>query len=200
MHAANLAGHTGDRCCEEKDMIALVLPAALLVTALALGGVPGFLLGFTAVALAIDRMLGFDDAEHAFRKVARRRGPRLAYLADDVGWAAIAARRRLGVQSIAVASIVGTTDPQKAVAFDVAFRPPEWSRERWMQLWRSARRGAAVPPIAVYRVGDRHFVRDGHHRVSVARALGTECLDAQVVELQAQPSERIISVAHSTAS
>ena len=34
------------------------------------------------------------------------------------------------------------------------------------------RRGEPLPPISVYRVGEVHFVRDGHHRVSVARALG----------------------------
>jgi hypothetical protein len=35
-----------------------------------------------------------------------------------------------------------------------------------------------MPPISVYRVGDLHFVRDGHHRVSVARALGAATIDA----------------------
>ena len=35
-----------------------------------------------------------------------------------------------------------------------------------------------MPPISVYRVGDMHFVRDGHHRVSVARALGLRVIDA----------------------
>jgi hypothetical protein len=42
-----------------------------------------------------------------------------------------------------------------------------------------------MPPIDVYRVGDRHFVRDGHHRVSVARSLGATRIDAEVVELEA---------------
>jgi hypothetical protein len=44
-----------------------------------------------------------------------------------------------------------------------------------------------MPPISVYRVGDRHFVRDGHHRVSVARALGAEAIEAHVVELIGRP-------------
>jgi hypothetical protein len=180
-------------------MRAFLLPGLLVAAAVVIGGLGGFLLAFIGVALAVDRALGFDGAEHAFRRAARGRGPGLEYLADDRGWAAVAARRRLGVQPIAVRSIVGTTDPQKAAVFDHDFRPPEWSRSRWMQLWRSARRGGSLPAIAVYRVGDRHYVRDGHHRVSVARALGADCIDAHVVELRAQPSERIISVAHSTA-
>lgn len=45
------------------------------------------------------------------------------------------------------------------------------------------RRGAPIPPISVYRLGDRHFVRDGHHRVSVAHSLGMAAIDAEVVEL-----------------
>jgi DNA-binding TFAR19-related protein (PDSD5 family) len=38
-------------------------------------------------------------------------------------------------------------------------------------------------------VGAEHYVRDGHHRVSVARAGGAEAIEAQVVEL-AQESGR----------
>jgi hypothetical protein len=47
----------------------------------------------------------------------------------------------------------------------------------------AVRRGTAMPPIAVYRVGGKHYVRDGHHRVSVTRALGGDAIDADVVEL-----------------
>jgi ParB-like chromosome segregation protein Spo0J len=45
------------------------------------------------------------------------------------------------------------------------------------------RRGAAIPPIEVYRVGDQHFVDDGHHRVSIAAATGQESIDAYVTEV-----------------
>ena len=41
-----------------------------------------------------------------------------------------------------------------------------------------------MPPISVYRIGDMHFVRDGHHRVSVARALGLSHIDAYVTEVR----------------
>ena len=40
-----------------------------------------------------------------------------------------------------------------------------------------------MPPIDVYRIGDLHFVKDGHHRVSVARALGHKDIDAYVTEV-----------------
>jgi hypothetical protein len=40
-----------------------------------------------------------------------------------------------------------------------------------------------MPPIDVYRVGDLHFVRDGHHRVSVAREMGFEVIEAYVTDV-----------------
>jgi hypothetical protein len=41
-----------------------------------------------------------------------------------------------------------------------------------------------MPPIEVYRVGDLHFVKDGHHRVSVANALGYDVIDAHVTQIR----------------
>ena len=182
--------------------MAFLLPGLLAAAAVAVGGVPGFLAAFAAALLAIDRVLDragarMPDADGTFARLARerrraelrgrlRRRPvaQLAYLADDLGWAAVARRERLGVQTIAVESIAGSTDRHKAAAFDRSFRPPPWSRGRWTQMCHAARRGAELPPISVYRVGDEHFVRDGHHRVSVARALGAAAIEAHVVELR----------------
>src|ERR671936_1330840 len=48
------------------------------------------------------------------------------------------------------------------------------------------RSGRGMPPISVYRVGDLHFVRDGHHRVSVALALGNTVIEAHVTEVLTQ--------------
>jgi hypothetical protein len=166
----------------------MLLPALMVPCAIVLGGVPGFLVAFTAAVLAVDRALDFGGtrmlgAEAAFGRARRHRSGAPAYLADDTGWAATCARRRLGVQAIAIDSVVGTSDRHKAEAFDREFRPPDWSRGRWTQMYEAARRGAEMPPISVYRVGTRHFVRDGHHRVSVARALGAAAIEAHVVEL-----------------
>lgn len=179
----------------------LLLVGAALVAAVLAGGVPGFLIGFTAVLVAVDRLLDLGGstvtgAEQAWARLSRARRRRelgarlrrhpasgLAYLADDTGWAAVAPRRRLGIVTIDVDSIVGTCDRQKAILFDSEFRPPAWSRGRWTQMYLAAQRGASMPPVSVYRVGDRHFLRDGHHRVSVARAMGATAIEASVVEL-----------------
>src|ERR671929_2033721 len=90
--------------------------------------------------------------------------------------------RRLGEQLIPLDSIVGTVD--RAREFDRAFRPTTPRvRERWQRINLAQRRGEAMPPIDVYRIGDLHFVKDGHHRVSVARALAFEVIDAYVTEV-----------------
>ena len=95
-----------------------------------------------------------------------------------------AARRPAGLSAIPLASIVGTAEEAKARTFDRRFRPQSSSRGRWERLWMAGRRGASLPPISVYRLGDEHFVRDGHHRVSVALSLGMAAIDAEVTELR----------------
>jgi hypothetical protein len=108
---------------------------------------------------------------------------RLLSLEDALSSAPPAGRRPTGVRAIPLDSIVGTAERAKARAFDRRFGPPPSSRLRWERLWMAGRRGAQLPPISVYRLGDRHFVGDGHHRVSVANALGMAAIDAEVIEL-----------------
>ena len=91
--------------------------------------------------------------------------------------------RYAGLETIALDSIVGTVDRTRE--FDRAFRPlSRRVRGRWERIALAQRRGEAMPPISVYRIGELHFVRDGHHRVSVARSLGREDIDAYVTEVQ----------------
>jgi hypothetical protein len=138
------------------------------------------------------------DAETAFARQRRRarreravawvrRLPaectRLASLNGALGTAPPRRRWRAGLDTIPLESIVGTAEPVKARVFDRSFRAPAASRQRWERLWMASRRGAPIPPISVFRVGDEHFVDDGHHRVSVAHALGMAAIDAEVVEL-----------------
>jgi hypothetical protein len=90
--------------------------------------------------------------------------------------------RSLGAQTIALDTIVGTVD--RAKEFDRDFRPTTGrTRPRWQKLAAAVRRGEDLPPIDVFRIGEVHFVRDGHHRVSVYRALGRTHIDAYVTEV-----------------
>jgi hypothetical protein len=177
------------------------------VVAAAIGGLLGVLIGFLAGLILLDRLLdrvldhagqGTLEADHAYRRLAHERtrasierrlrhlppaSDDLEHLVEDRGRLAVATRRRIGVVAIPLSSIVGSVDEHKAATFDRRFRPPGFSRGRWTLMYRAARDGARLPPISVYRVGGRHYVRDGHHRVSVARALGADSIDATVVEL-----------------
>ncbi len=85
----------------------------------------------------------------------------------------------LGVQMIPVDRIVGSVD--KVREFDPKFRPRSGrNRTRFERIAEAVRRGESLPPIDVYRIGDMYFVRDGHHRVAVYRALELPTIEADV--------------------
>jgi hypothetical protein len=109
----------------------------------------------------VNRILSFDEAITA------------------LGWRG---EHYLGLQTIQLDTVAGTVDSHRD--FDRSFRPTSNQvRQRWERLDLAWRRGAAIPPIDVYRVGDLHFVKDGHHRVSVARASGQKTIEAYVTEV-----------------
>ena len=137
------------------------------------------------------------DAQSDFARARRRRAlallsARLRREPDDVAMIlpfeevvealGRVGERPLGLQTIELDSIVGTVDRTRE--FDRDFRPTTPRlRERWESIAAAQRRGESMPPIDVYRIGDLHFVRDGHHRVSVARAQGLRTIDAHVTEV-----------------
>jgi hypothetical protein len=132
---------------------------------------------------------GFIDAERAFDRAARgrRRSAMLRRLRGrPVGGLEIfderctRARAGLAVREIPLDAICGTLEPSRAAQFDSGFRPARAVRTRWQRVWLAEQRGAALPPISVVPVGDAYALRDGHHRVSVARARGALTIDARV--------------------
>ena len=79
-------------------------------------------------------------------------------------------------------AIVGTVD--RAADFDRGFRPTSQRlRSRWERIAAAQRRGEAMPPVSLFLVGELYFVRDGHHRVSVAKSQGRDDIDAYVTEV-----------------
>jgi hypothetical protein len=148
----------------------------------------------------VPRETGFPraDVENDFLRVRRhqvlarlaqrlRRGPDDVNLilpfSDVVAALGIEGERALGLKTIRLSTVVGTVDSRRD--FDRRFRPTSARvRERWERLALAQRRGAPIPPIDVYRVGELHFVRDGHHRVSIALATGQTTIDAYVTEVR----------------
>ena len=164
---------------------------AMLVAAPILGGALGTLLVIAAAFVVLDAVLPMPrrhdwEAEERFARCARgrrRRGRPLELVDDGAGPLATARRRELGVELIAIDSITGTTEESKARLFDRSFRPDRSCGPRWKSLWMAEARGLDLPPVSVYRIGDRHVLRDGHHRVSVARDHGRAEIEAEVTEL-----------------
>jgi len=88
-----------------------------------------------------------------------------------------------GLQVVPLDAIVGTVD--RAADFDRGFRPTTTRlRSRWERIAAAQRRGEPLPPVSLFKVGELYFVRDGHHRVSVAKSLGRPDIDAYVTEVQ----------------
>jgi hypothetical protein len=109
---------------------------------------------------------------------------------DDVvgplGWRG---QRQLGLQTIPLDTIIGTAGARRD--FDRRFRPTSARvRDRWERLALAQRRGEAIPPIEVYRVGCAHFVADGHHRVSIAAATHQCLIDAYVTQVRTEAPAR----------
>jgi hypothetical protein len=138
------------------------------------------------------------DAEHDFLRARRRQVlSRLATwlrrepddvnimlpfheVVDALGYLG---ERKIGPRVIRLDSIVGSVD--RGRDFDRRFRPTSGRvRERWERLALATRRGESIPPIEVYRVGELHFIIDGHHRVSVAHAMGLSTIEAKVTEVR----------------
>jgi hypothetical protein len=86
-----------------------------------------------------------------------------------------------GFQSVPIDKIVGSVDRFRD--FDRAFLPRQrHTAGRWKNIDRAYYRDIRLPPIQLYKVGDVYFVKDGNHRVSVARERGVEFIDAEVFE------------------
>ncbi len=88
----------------------------------------------------------------------------------------------IGVKPIPISRIVGSEGRYQD--FNSTFFPKkEMLRGRWQSIDRAHMQYVELPPISVYKIGDAYFVRDGNHRVSVAKSRGIEYVDATIVEL-----------------
>lgn len=90
----------------------------------------------------------------------------------------------LGLREIPLENIVGSTG--RYTDFTRHFLPrgsDHRDKERWRKIYTLAVTGRGFPPIDVYKVDQVYFVKDGNHRVSVARKLGWDTIQAHVTEL-----------------
>jgi hypothetical protein len=93
------------------------------------------------------------------------------------------ARQDIGVQMVPISRIRGSES--RCADFDCDFNPlHDHNKRRWLNVASARQRGKTLPPVILVQVGDVYFVRDGHHRISVARALGQCDIEAHVLVWQ----------------
>ncbi|MDR1307920.1 MAG: transcriptional regulator [Treponema sp.] len=90
-----------------------------------------------------------------------------------------------GMDAVPVKLIVGSEGRYRD--FNKYFLPrSEHLRSRWERVDQARLTDITLPPIQLYEVGGAYFVRDGNHRVSVARSQGVEMVDAEVTSLSTE--------------
>jgi hypothetical protein len=91
-----------------------------------------------------------------------------------------------GMKTVEVEKIVGSVGRWRD--FDESFLPVKVNMsQRWGHVDRAYHQGVELPAVSLYKIGDTYFVRDGNHRVSVARYHGVAAIDAEVVEIKDRP-------------
>ncbi len=85
-----------------------------------------------------------------------------------------------GVVNVPLDRIIGSEG--RTDDFDGAFNPlKSHNRDRWIGIAAARRQGTTLPPVELIQVGDSFYVRDGNHRVSVAKAAGQVEIEAQIL-------------------
>ena len=134
--------------------------------------------------------LAYEDFERAYHRswwrklVARLTGRSNELLPFDEVREALPYRgqRDIGLQVVPLNKIVGSVGRYRD--FDRAFLPIQrQTSERWVNIRKAHYRDVALPPVDLYKIGDVYFVKDGNHRVSVARDRNQTDIDAYVTEI-----------------
>jgi hypothetical protein len=90
-----------------------------------------------------------------------------------------------GMRTVAIDLIVGSEGRYQD--FNKFFLPKsENLRSRWERVDEARLSDIILPPIQLYEIGGVYFVRDGNHRVSVAKAQGVEMVDAEITSLSTE--------------
>lgn len=132
----------------------------------------------------------FDRVFRSGRGLFSRKAPPLVSLAELQETHRTAGQYDRGGQTVGLDQIKGTLN--KATDFDGEFHPIQrHSENRWVRVATAMLRGISLPPVELIQVGETYFVKDGHHRVSVARAMHLKYLDAMVTVWELVP--RIVS-------
>jgi hypothetical protein len=92
-----------------------------------------------------------------------------------------------GMRTVEIGKIVGSEGRYKD--FNRKFLPRhDKLMRRWMRVDMAHYQNITIPPIKLFEIGGVYFVRDGNHRVSVAKSQRAEFIDAEVISLSSEIS------------
>lgn len=116
---------------------------------------------------------------HALGVALTGRQHRLQPLALRMAGQSLRTRRHAGLQLAPIQAIRGSEN--RSDEFDIAFRPLQRRMHgRWVSVANAWLSGLVTAPVQLIQIGDDYFVRDGHHRISIARAAGQRYIEADV--------------------
>ncbi len=100
-------------------------------------------------------------------------------LAAEVAGRKLRGQHYAGARAVPIHQIRGSEG--RYGDFDIDFNPlNSRTAGRWMSVAVAMSQGVTLPPVELIQVGEDYYVRDGHHRISVARAFGEKYIDAVV--------------------
>ena len=126
----------------------------------------------------------FAAARHKARRQMRldrlrKRRTRLISFDDVVGHTGLLPESGVRTEAVPLRQIVGSVG--KAQYFARSFHPAtDDIRQRWKRAFAAAHGLRGYEPIELYEVAGTYYVVDGHFRVSVAKALGNDTIEATV--------------------
>ena len=113
-------------------------------------------------------------------------------LKTEVSKRRIVRQHYAGSRTVAIYRIRGSEG--RSGDFDCDFNPlHSRTRDRWISVARARFQGNTLPLVELIQMDDDYYVRDGHHRISVARAFGEAYIDAKVIVLESNPASFIPS-------
>lgn len=123
-----------------------------------------------------------QGAWHSLKNRLLRKPNRLESYAEVTARGQLSQQHELGTQPVEIKQIVGSMG--RADDFDRQFYPRNsLNVERWMNIALAVYQGAALPAVELIKIGNQYFVKDGHHRISVASTHGQTFIDAAVTEV-----------------
>ena len=119
---------------------------------------------------------------HRLWMVLTRRSARLRSFDEAVAGSRIESSHSAGTRPVPIHKIRGSLG--KTGEFDDQFHPTrEEDRSRWLGVAIARLSGRDLPAVDLIELDGFYYVRDGHHRISVAQALGQQYIDAEITRI-----------------